>query len=897
MLHRARAGESSVLVVRGEAGIGKTALLNYCAREASGCRIVQVAGVESELELPFAALQQLCGPMLSNLPALPEPQQRALQVAFGLTTGSAPDRFVVGLAVLSLLAEVSAHEPLVCLIDDAQWLDAASSQVLGFVGRRLLAEAVLLLFAVREAGDARLFPDLPDLTIEGLADADARVLLAETVVGPLDQQVRDRIIAETGGNPLALLELPNGMTRAELAGGFGVPTAGTVPRHIEVRYRRRIKALPDSTRRLMLLAAADPTGDATLLWRAARTLNVGREAAAAADGAKLLEISSRVRFRHPLVRSGAYTAASQDDRRAAHLALAEATDREVDPDRRAWHLAMAATGHDEDTAAELERTATRAQARAGLPAAATLLQHAAALTPDPARRADRALAAASANMQAGAYDVAVGLLAQVEADAIDDMQHARLEQLKGQIQWAARPGREAPVLLLQAANRLEALNVALARETYLHAWIASSVAGPLVEPGGDLVTVSRAARVTTAADPVRPCDLLLDGLTAMTLEGRARAEPDLRRAVDAFVTGMVSANDWLQWGTLVQVASIALWDIDSYLVLSSRLVEVARESGALSSLTIALSGRGAVLTWCGDFAAATALAEERDAVDGVTGTQLATAHHMFLAGYRGRPADAVLRVSATATDAVARGEGFVVLLANWAAAVLYNGLGQYEDALAAAESACEETYLVVGVQTALPELIEAATRTGKSALAEEAMARLSAMTVIEGADWAAGLDARCRALVSERGEAEQWYMQAIDRLRRTPLRPDLARAQLLYGEWLRRENRRVDARQQLRVAHDTFAEMGADGFAERARRELVATGETVRKHTPNRPNDLTPQEAHVARLARDGHRNSEIGAELFLSARTVEWHLRKVYAKLGISSRRELKDALPPAHR
>jgi len=400
-----------------------------------------------------------------------------------------------------------------------------------------------------------------------------------------------------------------------------------------------------------------------------------------------------------------------------------------------------------------------------------------------------------------------------------------------------------------------------------------------------------------AADPVRPCDVLLDALVALVLDGREEAEPELRRGVAAFLDGAVAADDWLRWGTLAQIAAIALWDIAGYLVLSSRQVEAARESGALSPLSMALGGRGAVLTWCGDFAAAAALADERDAVNAATGTQLATSHDMFLAGYRGRPAEALPLISRTAADSLARGEGWGVHLTGWATAVLYNGLGQYEDALAAAESACEETYLVVGTQVALPELIEAATRTGKSALAAEAMARLSTMTTIEGADWGAGLEARCRALVSDDEEAEHWYVEAIDRLQRTPLRPDLARAQLLYGEWLRRENRRVDARQQLRIAHDTFLEIGADGFAERARRELVATGETIRRSTSEQANVLTSQEAHVARLARDGRRNSEIGAELFLSARTVEWHLRKVFTKLGISSRRELKDALPPPHR
>ena len=881
-----RGGGGAALVIRGEAGIGKTALLRYCAGRAAECRVAQIAGFESEFELPFAALHQLCAPMLRMRNALPEPQAHALQVAFGLRTGGAPDRFVVSLAALSLLAEAANEEPLVCLIDDAQWLDEASCHALEFVGRRLLAESVLLIFAVREVGQDRLFAGLPVLTLEGLANEDARALLGDVVPGHLDEQVRDRIVAETGGNPLGLLEFPKAMTRAELAGGFGVPTAATVAGQVEEDYRRRINALPASTRQLMLLAAADPTGDASLLWRAARTLNVGPDAATSAGDAQLLEIASFVRFHHPLVRSAAYTAASQDHRRAAHLALAGATDREIDPDRRAWHLAIAAVGPDEEAAAELERTASRAQARAGLPAAATLLQHSVALTVEPARRAERALAAAYANAQAGAYDAALGLLAQVEADAVDELQLARAEQIRGQIHWAASPGPEAPVALLNAAKRLEPLNVALARETYLHAWVASTYAGPLAQPGGHLVAVSRAARSTGAPDPVRPCDLLLDGLIALVLDHRERAAPILRRAVDAFASSAVAVDDLLQWGELAQTASIALWDIDSYLMLSSRQVEAARESGALSLLSAALGGRGAVLTWCGDFGAASALADERNAVNAVTGKQLATSHDMFLS-------EVIPLVSTTVADAVAHGEGWPVQIADWSTAVLYNGLGQYEDAMAAAEKACEETYMVLGPQVALPELIEAATRIGKSTLAEDAMERLSAMTAITGSDWAAGIAARGRALVSDSGTAEHWYGESIACLARTPLRPELARSRLLYGEWLRRANRRIDAREQLRTAHDAFVEMGAEAFVERARLELVATGEKVRKRDEATRSELTPQEEHIVRLARGGRTNAEIGAELFISVRTVEWHLRKVFTKLGITSRRQLKDVFP----
>ena len=895
LLDRVRGGESAVLVIRGEAGIGKTALMRYCARQASGCRLVQIDGVESEMKLPLAALHQLCTPMLSCLAALPEPQQRALRVAFGLAAEPAPDLFILGLAVLSLLAEYAAARPLVCLVDDAQWLDEASSQVLGFVGRRLLAEPVGLLFAVREAAGERLFPGLPALTVEGLTDADARVLLTAAVPGHLDKRVCDRIVAETGGNPLGLLELAGGISEAELAGGFAGLRQASLSDHLEDHYLRRVRVLPGPAQQLMLLAAADPTGDATLLWRAAETLGLGPDAAAAADEEQLLKIGSQVRFRHPLVRSAAYVAGSPEDRRAAHLTLATATDAQTDPERRVWHLAAAATGPDEDVATALEQAAAKIQARAGLAASAAFLQRSVTLTAEPGRRADRALAAALANLHAGAFDIALGLLAQAEAHAVDDLQRARVEQLRGQIEWASVSGREAPVLLLQAAKRLESLDAELARETYLYAWVASHLAGPLAGPGGLLLEVSRAAQAAPQpAGAPRPCDLLLDGLTTMIAQGRAAAEPTIRRAVSAFLGDQVSGEEWLQWGILAQMAAMAAWDFDSWVALSARHVELARALGALAPLSIALNGRGSVATQCGDFETATSLAAEKDVVNEVTGIRLATTCDLLLAGYRGRPAEAVPLFTATTEDSTARGEGLAVQMANWSAAVLHNGLGRYAEALAVAEPATEETYSPLSTQLVLPELIEAAVRTGRADLAREALDRLSAMTTIEGSDWAKGLEARSRALVSEGQEAEQCYAEAVERLGRTLLRPESARAHLLYGEWLRRENRRLDARHQLHAAYHLFTVIGADAFAERARSELLATGEKVRKREVDTYSQLTPQEEHIVRLARDGRTNPEIAAELFISTRTVEWHLRKVFAKLGITSRRDLHNALPP---
>ena len=453
----------------------------------------------------------------------------------------------------------------------------------------------------------------------------------------------------------------------------------------------------------------------------------------------------------------------------------------------------------------LEQAAAKIQARAGLAASAAFLQRSVTLTAEPGRRAERALAAALAHLHAGAFDTALGLLAQAEAHAVDDLQRARVEQLRGQVEWASVTGREAPVLLLQAARRLESLDAGLARETYLYAWVASHLAGPLAGPGGLLLEVSRAAQAAPQpAGAPRPCDLLLDGLTTMIVQGRAAAEPTIRRAVDAFLGDQVSGEEWLQWGIFAQMAAMAVWDFDSWVALSTRHVELARALGALAPLSIALNGRGSVATHCGDFETATSLAAEKDVVNEVTGIRLATTCDLLLAGYRGRPAEAVPLFTATIEDSTARGEGLAVQMANWSAAVLHNGLGRYAEALAVAEPATEETYSPLSTQLVLPELIEAAVRTGRADLAREALDRLSAMTTIEGSDWAKGLEARSRALVSEGREAEQCYAEAVERLGRTPLRPELARAHLLYGEWLRRENRRLDARHQLHAAYHLF---------------------------------------------------------------------------------------------
>jgi DNA-binding CsgD family transcriptional regulator len=887
LLLSVRAGESRVLVVRGEPGVGKTALLDYLAEQASGCRVAHVVGVEAERELAFAGLHQLCAPMLDHLQRLPAPQRAALRTAFGLGPGSAPDRFLVGLATLSLLADVAEEHPLLCLVDDEQWLDQASAQVLGFVARRLAAESVGLVFAARVPGDE--LAGLPELVVEGLQEADARALLDAVLTGPLDAPVRDRIVAEARGNPLALLELPRGLTPAELAGGFALPDAMPLSGRIEESFQRRLEVLPADTRRLLQLAAADPVGDPVLLWRAAQRLGIAPQATDPAAEAGLLEIGARVRFRHPLVRSAAYRSASLQEHQELHRALAEATDPELDPDRRAWHWAQAASGPDEDVAAELEHSAGRAQARGGVAAAAAFLQRAVALTVDTTRRAERSLAAAQASFQAGAFDSALGLLAGAEAGPLDDFQRAQVDLLRGHIAVALSSGDAAPLLLL-AARRLEPFDLDLARETYLIAWGATVVASDL-EGEHLLNEIARAIRaLPPPPGPPRPLDLLLDGLALLTLEGRTAGTPRLQQAAKALLE--ISAEDALRWGWMATAASDAVWDNEDMLATATRVLQLVRDAGALAQLPIHLSAVALARAWTGDLAGAASLVAEIDSVVAATGSRLGPGAALRLRSLQGREAETSALITSTIEHAAAGGHT-IALYAHWAAAALYNGLARYQEAAESARQATSSPFEVFVAVRALPELVEAAARAGDAELAREALERLAETTQPCGNDLALGIEARSRALLSDGAAADDLYREAIDRLRRTQLRPELARAHLLYGEWLRREGRRVDAREQLRTAHDLLATIGMEAFAERARQELLATGETVRKRSVETHGELTAQELQIARLAKNGLSNQEIGARLFISARTVKYHLGKVFTKLDITSRAQLDQVLP----
>ena len=888
-----RAGESRALVVHGEPGVGKTALLEYLAGQASGCRVAHAGGVQSEMELAFAVLHQLCAPMLDRLERLPAPQRDALRTAFGLSAGPAPDRFLIGLAVLGLLSEMAGERPLVCIVDDEQWLDSASAQVLAFVARRLGAESVGLVFGARvPTGD---LAGLPELVIGGLREDDARTLLDSALTGPLDTLVRDQIVAEAHGNPLALLELPRGWTAAELAGGFGLPGPVPLAGRIEESFRRQLAALPAQPRRLLQLAAAEPTGDPVLVWRAAGRLGICAEAAGPAVEAGLAEFGVRVRFRHPLVRSAAYQSAPTDDLREIHAALAEVTDSASDPDRLTWHRAAATAAPDENVATELERSAGRAQARGGLSAAAAFLERAMLLTPDPGRRADRAIAAAEAKHQAGAPDVAAELLVMAEAGPLEELARARISLLRGQMAFSAGNSSDTPRLLIDAARRFEALDARLARETYLEALSAALLGHRTSQIGTS--EIARAARGATAAPPSdsRAPDLLLEGMATLVTDGYETGVPAVQRALSVFRDGDLPIGEQLRWLFVATRCAIDIWDDESWRDLAIRQVELARAVGALSLLPFAITQRFGMHLHAGEFATVAQLVDEFSVLKEATATGLPDFGTMMLAAWQGRSREAFRLIDEFITDMSERGQGYGVSLPHYTASVLYNGLGRYSDAMASAELASEQRDDLAFANLALAELIEAAVRGGQPGRAAAAMRRLTELTLPSGTAWGLGVAARSRALLSEGDEAERLYREAIGHLSSAPARTELARAHLLYGEWLRRQRRRREAREHLHTARDMLEAMGMDAFAERAGRELRATGETARKRTAAtaRDEELTAQEAQIARLAREGLSNPEIGTRLFISARTVQYHLGNIFAKLGIASRIQLSHVLP----
>jgi len=886
LLDGAVRGSGGVLVVQGEPGVGKTALLEYAIKAGRRFRVARTVGVESDMELAFAALQQLCSRFLELLDRLPPPQRDALEVAFGLTAGRAPDPFLVGLAVLGLLAEAAEEQPLFCVVDDAQWLDSASARALAFAARRLLAERIAVMFATRELGDA--LAGLPELHLEPLGRRDSRALLESVLPAPVDDPVLERIVAETRGNPLALLELPRGLTAAQLAGGFGFPATTPLAASIVEGYTRQLARLPYDARRLLLVAAADPVGDPALVSRAAERLGIPQGAAQTVESEDLLTLSPRVAFRHPLVRSAVYGAAGLKERREVHQALAAATDPEVDPDRRAWHRAQAVSAPDEEVAAELERSAARAQARGGFAAAAAFLDRSVALTPEPSRRAQRALAAAQTKFQAGALDDALALLNTAELGAaVDEHLGPQVHLLRAQITFAAKRGSDATPLLLAAARELAAAQPSLTRATYLEALSAATFAGRLARDGG-VVRVSEAA---LAGPPLPeapgPSDLLLQGLAVQFTEGYPTGAPLLKQALSAFRREAVLPPDEARWLWFASWVALFMWDDATWAVLSTRQLELVRQTGALSALPFVLTNASSVYAFLGELGTAASLEEELRAAIEATGIAGMPYGRLSLAALRGRESEFSELIRTAVSEAETRGEGLALTVTEFLSGVLYNGLGRYDDALAAVLPA-ERFYREGPAIWTLTELIEAAVRSGQVGRARDAFERVRETTSAAGTDWALGIEARSRALLTDGAAAEDLYREAIDRLRRTSIRVQLARTHLLYGEWLRRERRRLDAREQLRTAHELFREFGVEAFAERARIELQATGERARKRTVDTLDRLTPQEAQIARLAAQGETNREIAARLFISASTVEYHLRKAFRKLDVKSRTQL---------
>jgi len=884
-----RAGGSAVLVVHGKPGTGKTALLDFTAGLGTGLQVVRMSGAESETELAFGGLHRLCGTMLDLFGRLPDPQREALEIAFGMRAGTGPDRFLVGLAVLGLLAESAADHPLMCVIDDAHWLDQASQHVLGFAARRPMAGPLLLLFAASEP--VKELDGLPTMRLGGLPDADARHLLASVLRYPIDDRVRDQIIAEAGGIPGALLGVLREASPAQLAGGLGLPDV--LPRCSSETMFAELSELPAQTRQLLLLAAADPTGNPALLWLSAAQLDLTSEAAVPAAEAGLITFDSRVVFRDHAVRSTAYRGARLRERRAAHRALAQATDPRADPDRRAWHQARALTGLDEDVAAELERTSGRARARGGLAAAAAFLERAATATPDAARRAERSLTAASVMLQAGEPGAAAKLLDLTE-DTLDDHGQARADLVNARLAFTVDRGGDAVQLFLDAARRLSRFDGTQSRMAYLEAIRAALSAGSRAAPGATTADVARAAlEGPSKRDPSGSPDALLAGLAASFTGELTVGASLLRRAICGFTAEITTAAE-LCLLPLAYAGALHLWDDRAADALASRYVALARAEGALGDLPSALNALSCVRLLGGDLATAGSLASEAQAIAEAIGVRAVPYGALGLAALRGREDPALALIHSAGRDAALRGEGLGVAAAKWASAVLHNGLGRYAQALSAAEEAIEHCGPPVLAGWPMAELVEAAARSGQPKRAEEAVRSLSRIATAAGTDWALGVQARSQALLSDH---EDLYRAAIGYLGRSRARVDLARAHLLYGEWLRRENRRADAREQLRRAEEMLGAMGAAGFAERARLELLATGETVRRRAPGTDLELTPQERQIAMRAREGMTNREIGAELFLSARTVEWHLHKICGKLGITSRRQLRGALPEATR
>ena len=892
LLRNVREGVSGALVLRGEPGIGKTALLDYAVTAAADMQVARVVGVESEMELGFAALHQLVLPFAPAFDQLPPPQRDALACAFGLVAGNAPDGFLVGVAALTLLANTATQQPLLCVIDDVQWLDHASAAVLAFVARRLFADRIGMLFAVREPGERRVPLDgLPALPLVGLPPREARELLTSVSGVPVNPRVGERIFAQTQGNPLALVEIGAELTQDELSGASPLPEPLPVGRRLEEGVRRRVRGFPPELQRLLLLAAAEPSGDPDLLWRACTVLGLEPEVADLPGVDRLLTFAPRIKFRHPLIRSAVYHGAAGLSRQRAHKALAAASDPERDRDRRAWHLAAATVGPDEDVAAELERSADRARDRGGWSAAAASLRRAAALTPDEQRRAVRQLRAAHAELVAGSPAVAAELLEQATPALADPGSRAEAMRLQAWTRFQLGERDSIPTLLLDAAEAMKPLDPGRARQILLEAWGTVPYAG---EAGvRDLARVSRETPRPVQTAP-SPGDMLLDGFALLDTDYPAGVDL-LRRAIGVLKESDAADVENLHWMSLGCLAALTLWDDEAMQVVSARAVRSARARGALSALLTRLGYQALAQLMCGQVPLADATLNERRTISAATGNVggfgCSAVLDLAIVARRGHAGPARELGTTALQEAHERGQAGVAMFVRSALALLQLSLGDSAAALDHAQPVFETDSFLHGTLI-LPDLIEAATDSGKRKTAAAALTRLTARATASGTPLAMGLLARSRALLAPDGDAERLYDEAIERLGQCQAAGELARTHLLYGEWLRARRRRRDAREHLRTAHGMFDAMGAEAFAERARIGLLASGEQAGAHAPHRRDALTLHESKVALLASQGASNQEIAEELFISASTVAYHLRKVFVKFNITSRAQLANAL-----
>ena len=889
LIANVQAGRSRVLVVRGQDGIGKTALLDHLETRGSECQIVRLDGIESEATCAFAALHRLCVALHGRPEQLPAPQRNALESAFGLRDCAAPDGFLTGMAVLGLLADACVGRPLICVIDDAQWLDSESAHALGLAARRLKALPAALVIAVREPSGGRDFAGIPDLPLEPLHDQDARALLDARLFGPMDPAVRDRVLAEARGNPRRLLASAGRQTAEELGGGFGLPSLEAASAPEAGGLLRALDALPRAVRRLLLIAAAEPTGSPALVWRAADLLDVARGPQTAAAGA-IADFGAFIRFRHVVGRSVAYWSASSGERREVHAALAAGIDPDADAWSHAWHRALASPAPDESVAAAIERSANGVRSRGGLQADAIFRDHAVELTPGSEHRARRALAAARVKHLSGAAESASRLLAIARAGPLDEPGHRRADMLEARLASQESYARGATRLTL-AARHLETVDPALAREGYRDALHAVLVAGRLAgEEGLRGVAAAVLARRRTLDPPI--CADLVDAMAFLIARGPAAGAPQVRQALkvmtDAIGVTEVSRGELL----LGCRAARDLWDHATWSKLSEQLIEQARRAGALRVLPVALHDAVVARVVAGDFVGAAKKAGQAEAAVKASGAPVGPYGTLALAAWSGAHEEVERLTSAATAGLLERDEGRWISAAGWAAAVVGNSMGRYRTALTAAQRGAADPLGLGFAAWSTAELVEAAVRAGHPETVDAALGRLGEVAEGGGTDWSRGILARAQALASGEPAAEGRYREAIALLDRAALPAEAARARLLYGEWLRRRKRRTDARKQLRASYRALAEMGAAGFAARARRELAATGETIRHHVSGHGVALTTQEARIARLAADGLTNHEIGARLFLSARTVEWHLHKAYEKLRVRSRRELHGVL-----